>query len=180
MTKSKVSIRMQDATEIEPEKYSTNNWSWEFILLCSIFYEQNSLKLMIQREIHNRKTLIHWLNTIGDILISNTVIYIYMYIYIFSSVHSLSCVWLFAIPWTTAHQASLFITSSQSSPKPMSSELVMPSSHLILCFSPSLPAFNLSQHQGLFKWVSSSHQVAKVMEPQLHQSCQWTPRTDLL
>ena len=38
-----------------------------------------------------------------------------------------------AIPWTTAHQASLFITNSQSSPKPMSIELVMPSNHLILC-----------------------------------------------
>ena len=47
--------------------------------------------------------------------------------------------------------------------------------------SPSLPAFNLSQHQGLFKWVSSSHQVAKVLEFQLqHLSFQWTPRTDLL
>ena len=46
--------------------------------------------------------------------------------------------------------------------------------------SPS-PAFNLSQHQGLFKWVSSSHQVVKVLELQLqHQSFQWTPRTDLL
>ena len=47
--------------------------------------------------------------------------------------------------------------------------------------SPSPPAFNLSQHQGLFKWVSSSHQVAKVLEfqPQ-HQSFQWTPRTELL
>ena len=45
--------------------------------------------------------------------------------------------------------------------------------------SPSLPAFNLSQHQGLFKWVSSSHQVAKVLEFQLqHQSYQRTPRTD--
>ena len=43
------------------------------------------------------------------------------------------------------------------------------------------PAFNLSQHQGLFKWVSSSHEVAKVLEFQLqHQSFQWTPRTDLL
>ena len=40
--------------------------------------------------------------------------------------------------------------------------------------SPSPPAFNLSQHQGLFKWVSSSHQVAKVLELQLqHQSFQW-------
>ena len=41
---------------------------------------------------------------------------------------------------------------------------------------PSPPAFNLSQHQGLFKWVSSSHQVAKVLEFQLwHQSFQWNP-----
>ena len=47
--------------------------------------------------------------------------------------------------------------------------------------SPSPPALNLSQHQGLFKWLSSSHQVAKVLELQLqHQSFQWTPRTDLL
>ena len=47
--------------------------------------------------------------------------------------------------------------------------------------SSSPPAFNLSQHQGLFKWISSSHQVAKVLEFQLqHQSFQWTPRTDLL
>ena len=47
--------------------------------------------------------------------------------------------------------------------------------------SPSLPALNLSQHQGLFKWVSSSHEVVKVLEFQLkHQSFQWTPRTDLL
>ena len=45
--------------------------------------------------------------------------------------------------------------------------------------SPSPPAFNLSQHQGLFKRVSSLHQVAKVLEFQLqHQSFQWTPRTD--
>ena len=47
--------------------------------------------------------------------------------------------------------------------------------------SPSPPALNLSQHQDLFKWVSSWHQVAKVLELQLHhQSFQWTPRTDLL
>ena len=47
--------------------------------------------------------------------------------------------------------------------------------------SPSPPALNLSQHQGLFQWVSSSHQVAKVLEFQLqHQSFQWTPRTDPL
>ena len=47
--------------------------------------------------------------------------------------------------------------------------------------SPSSPAFNLSCHLGIFKWVSSSHQVAKVLEFQLqHQSFQWIFRTDFL
>ena len=47
--------------------------------------------------------------------------------------------------------------------------------------SPSPPAFNLSQNQGLFKWVSPPHQVSKLLEFQLrHQSFQWTPRADLL
>ena len=47
--------------------------------------------------------------------------------------------------------------------------------------SPSPPALNPSQHQGLFQWVNSSHEVAKVLEFQLqHQSFQWIPRTGLL
>ena len=47
--------------------------------------------------------------------------------------------------------------------------------------SPSPPAPKPSQHQGLFQWVNSSHEVAKVLEFQLqHQSFQWTPRTYLL
>ena len=47
--------------------------------------------------------------------------------------------------------------------------------------SPSPPALNLTQHQGVFKSVSSAHQAAKVLEFQLqHQSFQWIPRTDLL
>ena len=47
--------------------------------------------------------------------------------------------------------------------------------------SPFPPAFNLSHHQGLFQWVSSSHQVAKVLELQLQpQSFQWIFRTDFL
>ena len=50
-------------------------------------------------------------------------------------------------------------------------------SHPLL--SPSPPAFNLPQHQGLFQWVSSSHQVAKLLEFQFH-SFQRIPRTDLL
>ena len=53
------------------------------------------------------------------------------------------------------------------------------SSHPLL--SPFPPALNLSQLQDLFQWVSSSHQVAKLLEFQLqHQFSQWKPRTDLL
>ena len=58
------------------------------------------------------------------------------------------------------------------------SDAIQPS-HPLSSLSP--PALNLSQHQGLFKWVSSSHQVAKVQEFQLqHQSFQWIFRTDFL
>ena len=58
------------------------------------------------------------------------------------------------------------------------SDAIQPSHSLS---SPSAPAFNLSQHQGLFQWVSSSNQVAKILELQLqHQSFQWIFRTDLL
>ena len=60
----------------------------------------------------------------------------------FSSVQLLSCAWLFETPWNAARQASLSITNSQSPPKPMSIESMMPSSHLILCrlllFLPSI------------------------------------------
>ena len=82
----------------------------------------------------------------------------------FSSVQSLSRVRLFTTPWTAARQASLSITNSQSPPKPVSIESVMPPNHLILCHPPSPPALNLSQCQDLFHYVGSSHQVAKVYE----------------
>ena len=88
---------------------------------------------------------------------------------------------VFVTPWITAHQASLSITNSQSLLKLMSIEsgdAIQPSHPLS---SPSPPALNPSQHQGLFQWVNTSHEVAKVLEFQLqHQSFQWTPRTDLL
>ena len=58
------------------------------------------------------------------------------------------------------------------------SDAIQPSYSLL---SPSPPTFNLSQHQGFFQWVSSSNQVAKVLELQLHhQSFQWIFRTDFL
>ena len=101
-----------------------------------------------------------------------------MLLHQFSSVQLLSHVRLFVTPWITAHQASLSITNSQSSLKLTSIESLMPSHPLS---SPSLPVLNPSHHQGLFQWVNSSHEVAKVLEFQLqHQSFQWTPRSYLL
>ena len=71
----------------------------------------------------------------------------------FSSVQLLSCVRLLATPWITAHQASLSITNSQSSLKLMSIELVMPSSHLILCrplllLPPILPTIRVFSNES--------------------------------
>ena len=91
----------------------------------------------------------------------------------FSSVQSLSHVRLFETPRTAAHQASLSITNSQSFLKLMSTELVMPSNHLILCwpFSTCLQSFSAS---GSFpRRVGLLNQMAKVLELQLqHQSFQ--------
>ena len=96
----------------------------------------------------------------------------------FSSVQSLSCVQLFVTPWTPGlpvyHQLPEFTQTHVH----WVSHAIQPSHPLS---SPFPPAFNLSQHQGLFKWVSSLHQVAKVLEFQLqHQSFQWIFRTDFL
>ena len=110
---------------------------------------------------------------------------------------------LFATSWAIARQApqlSSVVQSCQTLCDPMDcSTPGLPVHHQLLEFtqthvhwvgdaielshplsSPSL-AFNLSNHHSLFKWVSSSHQVAKVLELQLqHQSFQWTFRTDFL
>ena len=78
-------------------------------------------------------------------------------------VQSLSCVQLFVTTRTAAWQTSLSFTISWSLLKLMSIEFMMTSNHLILCLSPSSPsALNLSQHHGLFQWVGTSHQVAKL------------------
>ena len=58
---------------------------------------------------------------------------LWLFLNAFGSVQLLSCVWLFVTPWTAAHQASLSITNSRSSPKLTSIKSVMPSSYLILC-----------------------------------------------
>ena len=74
----------------------------------------------------------------------------------FSSIQLLSCVRLFATPWTAAGQASLYITNSRSPPKPMSIESVMPSNNLILCH-PLLPLPSLFPSIRVFSNESALH-----------------------
>ena len=105
----------------------------------------------------------------------------YVFMYVCSqSVQSFSHVWLFAIPWTAAHQVPC------SSPTPRACSNSCPLSRwchpTISCFLVPFPlAFNLSQHWGLFQWVSSLHQVVKLLELHLqHQSFHWIFRTAFL
>ena len=99
---------------------------------------------------------------------------------LFSSVQSLSRVWLFATPWITASQASLSITNSRSSLRLTSIESVMTSSHLILChpFSScpkSLPASESFPVSQLFAWGGQSTGISALASfpPK-------NPRADLL
>ena len=96
-----------------------------------------------------------------------------------SSVQLLSHVLLFVTSWTTERQASLHRKLAEFTQTHVYwvGDAIQPSHPLL---APSLPTFNHSQHQGLFQWVSSSHQVAKVLEFQLWQCFQWIFRTDFL
>ena len=92
-------------------------------------------------------------------------------------VHLLSRIWLLGTPRTAACRDPLS-TVSQSLLKFMSMESAMLPNHLIFCW-PFLFSLQSFQPQGLFQWVSSSHQVPKVLAPQ-HQSFQWIFRADFL
>ena len=99
----------------------------------------------------------------------------------FSSVQSLSHVQLIAtppdysMPGLPVHHQLLELTQTHVH---WVSDAIQPSHPLL---SPSPPALNISQHQGLFKCISSSQQVAKVLEFQLqHQSFWWIFKTDFL
>ena len=99
---------------------------------------------------------------------------------LFSSVQSLSRVWLcdpmnYSTPGLPVHHKLQEFTQTHVHRVSDAIQLSHPLS------SPSPPAPNPSQHQSLFQWVNSSHEVAKVLEFQLHHhSFQRTPRTDLL
>ena len=87
-------------------------------------------------------SMICWL--FRNVLFSLHMFVFLIVFFLFSSVQSLSRVWLFATPWIAARQASLSITNSRISPKLTSIGLVMPSSHLILCHPLLLlPAFSI-------------------------------------
>ena len=98
----------------------------------------------------------------------------------FSSVQLLSRVRLFATPWITARQASLSITNSRSSLKLMSNELVMPSSHLILCcpllllppIPPSIRVFS-SESTLCMRWPKYSSFSFSISPSKEHQD--WSP-----
>ena len=99
----------------------------------------------------------------------------------FVVVKPLSHVRLFVIPWITARQASLSITNSRSSPKPMSIELVMPSSHLILChplflmppIPPSIRVFS-SESTLWMRWRVSASASVLPMNTQDWSPLGWT------
>ena len=129
--------------------------SWKDVQIESLVFYRSVLKAVIQ------KGLSQWLMII-------------------SSVQSLSHVWLFVTPWTAAHQASLSNTISQSLLKLMSTELMMPSNHLILCrpllLPPSIfPSARVISRESVLciRWPKYWFQLQ-------HQSFQWIFRTDLL
>ena len=101
--------------------------------------------------IHCRRWILWYVNFISIKLLKNPVNDIV------TIVQLLSCVPFFVTPWTTAYQALLYSTVSQSLLKCMSVESVMLSN----MSPPSPPAFHISQHQGLFQWVSSTYQRGK-------------------
>ena len=115
------------------------------------------------------------------VCVSVFVLRVCMCVCVFSSVQSLSHVQLFVTPtdcstpgFPVYHQ----LWELTQTHVHWVGDAIQPSHPLS---SPSPPAFNLSEHQSLFKWVNSSHQVAKVLEFQhQHQSFQWIFRTDFL
>ena len=107
-----------------------------FVTLWTVVHQAPlSMRLSQQEYWNGFNWCLLWRKTLGEVKLSLSLL--------FSSVQSLSRLQFFATPWITARQASLSITNSQSSPKLMCIESVMPSSHLILCrplfFLPPIP-----------------------------------------
>ena len=99
--------------------------------------------------------------------------YLHIQLYTEHVVQSLSRVWLFAVPWTAAHQASQSFGTSWSLLR------LFPLSRWC---HPTISSFVLPSifHQGLFQWVGSLHLVTKVLELQLQHQSQWIFGVDFL
>ena len=111
---------------------------------CDAIVQQHILPLVSTR---NRNTTLVVSHRLLGVCATSPRLIFTLYLQ-FSSVQSLSHVQLFVTPWAAARQASLSITNSQSPPKPMSIDSVIPSTHLILCrpvlFLPSIfPSFRV-------------------------------------
>ena len=104
-----------------------------------------------------------------------------IYSWYFVVVQSLSCVQLFVIPWTEAHQASQSFTISWSLLKLVSIESVMHSNHLILCHLPFCSCLLSFPAWGSFpvSWLFASGSLMQSIQFQ-HQSLQWILRVDFL
>ena len=130
------------------------------MLVCKLLEGRSSVQSSLY-PIHIALVLVHGgsliVLTIWSMLILSLQLPWMLLFFFFSSVHSLSCVWLFVTPRTAAHQASLSITNSQSLLKLMPIELMMPSNHLILCH-PLLLLLQFSPASGSFpmSWLFSS------------------------
>ena len=161
--------------------YHASNLDWRFtshVILC--MFQCHSPKSSHRRPLPESKRLFY---ISVSLLLSRTQGYRYhlskFHIYAFSSVAQ-SCLILcspvnHSTPGLPVHHQLLEFTQNHVH---RVGDAIQPSHPLS---SPFPPAPNPSQHQSLFQWVNSSHEVAKVLEFQLqYQSSQWTPRTDLL
>ena len=120
----------------------------------------------------------HRKGALSSFLFTWVLLVVYQLTFQFSSVQSLSHVRLFATPWTAARPVHHQLPEFTQTHVHRVGDAIQPSQPLS---SPSPPAPNPSQHQGLFQRVNSSHEVAKVLEFQLqHHSFQRNSRADLL
>ena len=153
-----------------------------YIVLLWFFKRKNSVATCASVRCDVCKWILvylHMCHRSGRLCAVYTHVGYHMSLRMFSSVQSLSHVWLYVTPWTAARQASLSITNSWSLLKLMSVESVMPSNHLILCrtlFLPSIfPSIRSFQMSQLF--VSGGQSIGVQLQ---HQSFQWIFRTDFL
>ena len=142
------------------KKYKRRPDAWNKHTVPHVYWNLESEAASFSADTAHLFRLIPWLLELDS---SNSVINVINYIskflkykYLFSSVQSFSRVWLFATPRTAAHQTSLHhqlpeFTRTHVHRVGDAIQLSHPP------LSPSPPTFSLSQHQGLFQWVSSSH-----------------------